>query len=132
MLFSALCAIRASRLLAFCNACRIESATNDVITNTRQILNPAATNKNNRVLLQVVADTGNVNRAFLTVDESYSCNLSECRVRLFRGSRGNGQADASLLRTLVHDRSHRLLYLFFSALSDKLIDSWHIILLKYL
>src|SRR5690348_9058484 len=54
-------------LLAIFNAGRIERAAHNVISNAGQILHAAPANEHNRVLLQVVADTRNVRRHFVTV-----------------------------------------------------------------
>ena len=40
------------------DALRIQSTTDDVVTDTRKVLDTAAADHNHRVLLQVVADTG--------------------------------------------------------------------------
>jgi hypothetical protein len=42
----------------------VEGATNDFVTNARKILNAAATNKNDGVLLKIVAFTWDVSSDF--------------------------------------------------------------------
>ena len=49
-----LCAVTGTCLLALCHACGIECAANDVVTNAGKVFNPAAADKNGRVLLKVV------------------------------------------------------------------------------
>lgn len=125
IIFGAFRTVFASCLTAFCNACRIKSATDNVITHTRQILDSAASDKNNAVLLQIVTFAGDINSSFHTVDQTHSCDFTKSGVRLLGGSGRNAQANAAFLRALIHDRRQRLLDLFFSAFSDKLIDGWH-------
>ncbi len=48
-----------------------------MVTHTGEILNTSAADKNNAVLLKVVADAGDVGTDFNTVRKSYSGNLSE-------------------------------------------------------
>lgn len=52
---------------AFLNACRVVLAADDVIFNTRQIFDPAATHQNHGVLGQVVTFTHDVGGDLLLV-----------------------------------------------------------------
>jgi hypothetical protein len=54
-------------LFAIGNAGTIKYAADNMIPNTRQIPDPAATNHNRAVLLQIVVDTWYVGRNFLAV-----------------------------------------------------------------
>ncbi len=76
----------------------IESTTDDVVTNTGQILNTTATDQNNAVLLQVMADTRNVRGDLDTIRQRRT------RAILRRAELGflgvmvrNGSANTSLL-----------------------------------
>src|SRR5437764_737917 len=51
----ALGAVLGTRLLAVFHALQVERATHDVITHTRQVLDPAAAHEHDTVILQVVA-----------------------------------------------------------------------------
>jgi hypothetical protein len=121
------------------NALGIKSTTDDVVTNTRKVLNTAAANQNDGVLLQVVANTGNVGRNLIAVGETYTGDLTKRRVRLLGSGGTNSSAHASLLRrrqirgdilqgvqTLLQCRSGGLKGDFLSALSDKLVKSRHV------
>ena len=99
-----LCAVARTSLLALCNACGIEGAAHDVVTNAGQVFNPAAADKNGRVLLKVVTFAGNVNGTFLLVGKAHPGNLSYSRVRLFRSRGGNRKAYAALLGAVVKYR----------------------------
>ena len=68
-----------------------------MVSGTGKILHTAATDHHDRVLLKIVALTGNVGSHLHTVGESDSGDLSQCRVRLLRGSGLHCGADASLL-----------------------------------
>ena len=96
-----LCAVTGTCLLALCHACGIECAANDVVTNAGKVFNPAAADKNGRVLLKVVAFAGNVYGTFLLVGKAHTGNLSYSGVRLFRSRGGNRKAHAALLGAVV-------------------------------
>ena len=66
--------------------------------NTGEVLDTAAADHNNTMLLKVVADTGNVSGDFVTVGQTHTGDLTQCRVRLLGGGGTNCGADASLLR----------------------------------
>ncbi len=79
---------------------RIQSTTDNVVTNTGKVLDTTATNQYDAVLLQVVADTRNVRSYLDTIREADTCYLTQSRVRLFRGHGTNSSAYATLLRAL--------------------------------
>ena len=58
LLLRLLCSVQGTTLLAILHTLGIEGATNDVVTNTRQILDTAAAHEHNGVLLQVVPSPG--------------------------------------------------------------------------
>ena len=97
-----------------------------MVSYARQVSYSTTSYQNDAVLLQIVTDTRNVDRTFHTVHQSYSCDLAERGVRLLGRCRRNGQAYASLLRALLHDRNNALFNLLFTALSNQLIDCWHL------
>src|SRR5476651_56457 len=68
-------------LSAIRNAHRVQRSTNYVVADTRKILHAAAANEHNRVLLQVVADAGNVGRYLDPVRQAHTRNLTKSRVR---------------------------------------------------
>src|SRR6185503_17667920 len=55
-------AVLRTALLAIADADGIQRAANHVIANARQILDAPATNQNDRVLLQIVSDAGDIRR----------------------------------------------------------------------
>ena len=80
------------------DALSVEGAANDVVTNTGKVLDTAAADHNNAMLLKIVADTGNVSGDFVTVGQTHTSDLTQCGVRLLGGGGTNCGADASLLR----------------------------------
>ena len=80
------------------DALSVEGAANDMVTNTGEILDTAAADHNDAMLLKVVADTGNVSGDFVTVGQTHTSDLTQCGVRLLGGGGSNCGADASLLR----------------------------------
>ena len=83
------------------NALCIEGASDDVVTHTGKVLYTAASDQNNRVLLQVMTHARNVSRNFNTVRETNSGELSERGVGLFGGIGFHYRAHASLLGRIV-------------------------------
>ena len=64
------------------DALGIQSAADDVVTNTGQVLDTAAADQNHGVLLQVVADAGDVSGNFHTVGQANTSDLTQCGVGL--------------------------------------------------
>ena len=75
----------------------VQAAADDVVTNAGQVLNTAAADHDHRVLLQVVAHTGDISGDFVTVGQAHTGDLTQSGVRLLRGRSTDGGADASLL-----------------------------------
>src|SRR5512142_2615780 len=64
LLLRRLRAVLRASLLPVVDARRVEGATDDVVANARQVLDPAAADEHDRVLLQVVALARNVGGDF--------------------------------------------------------------------
>ncbi len=135
-----LCTVLGTSLHTLCNTLCIQCTTNDMVTNTREVLHTAASDQNNAVLLKVVTYTGNIGCYFNTVGQSYSGNLSDSGIRLLRGSSLNSRTNASLLGRILVDRSAflgvpalqqcgSLCFLFrnFSSLANQLVKRWQFI-----
>ena len=65
----ALSTVFAAGLVTVRNTLGIQRTTDDVVTDTGQILDTTAADQNNAVLLQVMADTGNVRGDLDTIRE---------------------------------------------------------------
>lgn len=112
-------------LLAILYASAVEAATDDVVTNTREILYTASADKNNRVFLEVMTLTADVGGDFEAVGKTHTAYLSHCRVRLLRGRSVNTGAHAALLRALLEGRNGTLAALLGTRLAHKLVDGGH-------
>lgn len=98
LLLRTLCSVLGAALLTVGDALGIQRSANDVVTDTGQVTNTASADQNDRVLLQVVSDTGNVAGSFHSVGQTDSRDLTKSRVRLLRRHGRNLGANASLLR----------------------------------
>src|SRR5579883_3442588 len=76
----------------------VERAAHDVVAHAGQVLDAAAADHDHRVLLQVVALTGDVTDHFEAVGEPHLGDLAQGRVRLLRRRRVDARAHAALLR----------------------------------
>src|SRR5205823_14446935 len=94
----ALGAILGAHLLAARDADRVERAANDVVADARQVLHAAAADHDDRVLLQVVPDAGDVAGDLHPVGEPHARHLAQTRVRPRRGGGVDAAAHAALLR----------------------------------
>ena len=70
-----------------------------MIAHAGKILHAAAAHEHDRVLLQIVADAGNVSCNFNTIGQAGAGDLAQSGVRLLRRLRVNANAYASLFRT---------------------------------
>ena len=125
LLLGPLGAVKGTALHALCNTSGIKSAADDVITDTGQVTHFAAADKNDGVLLQVVADTGNIAGTFDAVRQTNTSDLAERRVRLLGRLGLNGQAHAALLVAILQNRRIGLVTDLFPTMTDKLIDCRH-------
>ena len=118
-------AVLRTALTTIRHTCRVKRSANDVIANARQILHAAATNQYDRVLLQVMADAGNVGRDLNSIREPHASNLSKRRVRLLRRDRIDPGADAPPLRTFLQRRTRLRILRSLTPLSYQLIKRRH-------
>jgi hypothetical protein len=118
-------AVLRARLLAVCDPRSIQSPTNNVVPDARQILHTAATDQDDRVFLQIVADTGDVGCNFNPIGQTHTCYFAKGRIRLLWRRRIHACAHASFLRTFLQRRTTRLVFWFLSTLSNQLIKRRH-------
>jgi len=139
-----LCTVLGASLHTALNALSIQSAADDMIADTGKVLDTTAANQNDGVLLQVVADTGDISGNFVAIGKTNTSDLTQCGVRLLGSGGTDSSADASLLRgrqiggtvlqsvdTLLQSGSGGLVGNLLSALSDQLIKSRHVFLLSF-
>ncbi len=138
LLLRTLCSVLGAALLTVCNTLCIKCTADNVVTNTGQVTNTSAADKNNRVLLKVVTDTGDIGSSFHTVGKSYSGDLTKSRVRLFRCYGCNLGANASLLRSgfvgrsivkrieaSLKSRGLGFRHLVLTTVFNELVKGWH-------
>src|SRR3954471_22182398 len=127
-------AVLRAGLLAVGDAGGVERAAHDLVAHARQILDAAAADEHDRVLLQVVALARDVARDLHAVRQPHAGDLPQCRVRLLRRGRVDARADATtlgrgedLLAALarLQARRRQLLLGLLAALADELIDARH-------
>src|SRR5699024_7552855 len=120
------------------NALGIQSAADDVVTNAGRVLNTAAADHDHGVLLQVVANTGNISGHFVAVGQTHTGDLTESGVRLLRGGGTNSGAHTSLLgrrqvglavlqgvQALLHSRRIGLVGHGLASLANELVKRRH-------
>ena len=91
-------------LAAFLKSGRIKLAAHDGVQHA-DVLHAASTQKNDRVLLKVVAFAGNIGRHFHAVREPHAGYLADGGIRLSRGLRGHLGAYAALERRRIVGRA---------------------------
>ena len=136
--FRLLCSVQGTALITVVNTCAVERTADNVVTNTRQILNTSASDHDNTVFLQVMTYTGNICCHFHTVGQTNTGVLTKSRVRLLRCHRAYTCADASLLRAAqfrrpllqrveptVQRRRLGLVNLVGTAFAYQLMYCWH-------
>src|SRR5690349_12471602 len=123
--FRPLGAVLRAPLLPALHAHRVERAAHDVVADAREVLHAAAANEHERVLLQVVADAGDVGGDLDPVGQADAGDLAKRRVRLLRRLREDADTDAALLRTVLQCRALGLPRDLFAPLAHELADRRH-------
>jgi hypothetical protein len=72
-----------------------------VITNTRKVFNPAATDKDNRVFLEVMTNTRNIRGHLKAISQTNPGDFTESGVRLLRCGCINSRTNTALLRAAL-------------------------------
>ena len=92
------CAIFASAAFSVSDACGIEGAADDMITDARQVSYSSASDKDSAVLLQIMVDARDIGGDFLAVGKSYTGDFPQRGVGLFGRLRPDYEADPAFLR----------------------------------
>jgi hypothetical protein len=122
LLLGALGAIAGAGLGALLDGSAVEGTTDDLVADTGEVLDTAATEQNHGVLLEVVALTRDVSGDFHAVDQADTADLTKSRIRLLGGGGENAGANATLLGIALQCRGLLLLNRPDTALADQLID----------
>src|SRR3954453_10242588 len=91
-------AVLAATLLAVADTGCVERAPDDVVLDRRQVLDLAAANEHDRVLLEVVTDARDVGGHLHLVGQPDTGDLAQRRVRLLGRHRPDLEAHPTLLR----------------------------------
>src|SRR5271156_3265076 len=118
----ALGAILGTALLAIGHADRIQRAAHHVIADTGEILYTASADEHDGVLLQVVADAGDISGDFHTIGQANAGDLTQRRVRLLRGLRVDAGANTAPLGRTLQCRRSRLVARRNAAFSHELTE----------
>src|ERR1700730_16034149 len=117
-----LCAVAAAGLLAVAHTGGVEGAADNLVAHAGEVLDPSPTHEDDRVLLQVVPDAGDVGGDLDARGQPDPGDLAEGRVRLLgRGGLHLG-ADATALRASPEGRGLRLGDLALTALAEELLN----------
>src|SRR6266536_4496567 len=103
----------------------VECGTDDLVADAREVLHPAAPHEHDRVLLQVVADPGDVGRDLDARGQADTGDLPKGRVRLLRRGRVDTRADATALRRPAKSGALRLAPRALAPVSDQLLNRRH-------
>ncbi len=118
-------AVLGAALLTVGHALRVEHAADDVIAHAGKVLDAAAADHDHRVLLQIVAFTGDVADDLEAVRQAHLGDLAKCRVRLLRGRGVDAGAHAALLRACLHVARLLAIALRFPRVADQLLYRRH-------
>src|ERR1022692_3442306 len=118
-------AVTAASLLAVADALSVQRTADDLVADAGEIPDAPAPDQHDGVLLQVVADAGDVGRHLDVAGEPDPGDLTERRVRLLGRCRVDARADTATLRTSFQRRGGVLGYLVLAALADQLLDRGH-------
>src|SRR5215470_13891975 len=118
-------AVTAASLLAVADALGVERATDDLVTNTRQVADAAAADQHDGVLLEVVPDARDIRRDLDLAGQLDPGDLAQRRVRLLGGRGVDTRADATALRAALERGRLGLAGLGLAALADQLLNCGH-------
>src|SRR5215211_23350 len=125
----ALGAVARAGLPAVADALGVEGAADDLVADAGEVLHPAAADEHDGVLLQVVADAGDVGGDLDAAGQPHPADLAQGRVGLLGRGRVDARADTPPLGRALQRRRLGLLDLALTALADQLGDRWQSLLL---
>src|SRR5215218_6452931 len=125
----ALGAVARSGLPAVADALGVEGAADDLVADAGKVLHPAPADEHDGVLLQVVANAGDVGGDLDAAGQPHPADLAQGRVGLLGRGRVDARADTPPLGRALQRRRLGLLDLALTALADQLGDRWQSLLL---
>lgn len=121
----ALDAVFGPRTTTLLHASGVESASDNVVSYTRQILHAATTNENDGMLLEIMTFVRNIGDDLAAVRETDLCHLTDSGVRLLRGARHDLHAHAAAKWVSIQSRRFRLCDYLAPAFAHELVDCRH-------
>src|SRR3954462_4420045 len=118
-------AVAAASLLTVADTGGVERAPDDLVANTGEVFHTAAAHEHDRVLLEVVALTGDVGGDLHAAGEADTGHLAQRGVRLLRRVRVDAGAHAPTLGGALQGWRLRLRGLGLPTLADQLLDRGH-------
>src|SRR5664279_2994164 len=118
-------AVLGAALLTARDPSGVQGAAHDVISHAGQVLDAAAADEHDRVLLQVVAHAWDISRHFNLVCQANARDFTQGRIRLLGRSRVNPRADSPPLRAGLQRRARGLVSGRPAPFADKLIKRRH-------
>src|SRR3954467_11443817 len=118
-------AVAAAGLLAVAHAGGVEGAADDLVADAREVLHTATADEHDRVLLQVVALTGDVGGDLHAAGEPDARDLAQRGVRLLRRVGVDASAPAAALGRALQRWCLRLCVLRLATLADQLLYRRH-------
>src|SRR3984957_15552623 len=118
-------AVAAPGLLTVADTLGVEGTTDDLVSHAGQVPDPAASHQHDGVLLEVVADAGDVRGDFDLAGQPHSRHLAQRRVGLLWRGRVDARADTPSLGAALQGRGGGLGHLVLAALTDQLLDRGH-------
>src|SRR6202167_5479951 len=115
-------AVPAARLLAVADTLGVERTADDLVTHTGQVADASAADQHDGVLLEGVADAGDVGGDLNLACQPDAGHLPQRGVRLLGRGRVTARAHATTLRALLERRRLVLRHLVLPALADQLLD----------
>src|SRR5215216_898565 len=120
----ALGAVARAGLPAVADALGVEGAADDLVADAGKVLHPAPADEHDGVLLQVVANAGDVGGDLDAAGQPHPAHLAQRRVGLLGRGRIDARADSPPLGRALQRRRLGLLDLALTALADQLGDRW--------
>jgi len=118
-------AVAGTCLLTVLDTLGIQSATDDLVANTREVLHTTTADEHHGVLLEVVTLTRDVCGDLNAGGQADTGDLTQSRVRLLRGGGVHAGAHATTLRGALQAGGRNLARLIVATLADQLLNSWH-------
>ena len=110
---------------ALVNTEGVKLAADNVVADTGEVTDTAATDQHDAVLLEVMALAADVCGDFLAIGQTDATDLAQRGIRLLGSTDGHQHSDATALRALLECTHTALRGLHGATFTDQLVDSRH-------